>query len=53
MIHKILRQSDFYHNLDPLFQLIGEINESTVLVEGQMECPHIYSVVGLNHFIYM
>ena len=34
MIHKILRQSDLYHNPDPLYQLVGEINESTVLVEG-------------------
>ena len=35
MIYKILRQSNLYHNLDPLFRLIGEINEFTVLVEGQ------------------
>ena len=35
MIFKILRQSDLYHNPDPLFQLVGEVNESTVLVEGQ------------------
>ena len=35
MIHKILRQSDLYHNLDTLYQPVGKINESTVLVEGQ------------------
>ena len=35
MIHKILRQSDLYHNPDPLFRLIGEANKSAVIVEGQ------------------
>ena len=35
MIYKILRQSDLYHNLDPLFRPVGEVNETTVLVEGQ------------------
>ena len=35
MIYKILRQSDLYHNLDPLFRLVREVNENTVLVEGQ------------------
>ena len=35
MIYKILRQSDLYHNPDPLYRLNGEINESTVLVKGQ------------------
>ena len=35
MIYKILRQSDLYHNPDPLFRLVGEANETTVLVEGQ------------------
>ena len=35
MIYKILRQSDLYHNLDPLFRLVGEANKSTVIVEGQ------------------
>ena len=35
MIYKILRQNDRYHNPDPLFRLVGEINETTVLVEGQ------------------
>ena len=34
MIYRILRQSDLYHNWDPLYRLVGEINESTVLVEG-------------------
>ena len=34
MIHKILRQSDLYHNPDPLYRLVGEVNETTVLVEG-------------------
>ena len=35
MIYKILRQSDLYHNLGALYRLVGEINESTVLVEDQ------------------
>ena len=35
MIYKILRQNDLYHNPDPLFRLIGEVNETTVIVEGQ------------------
>ena len=35
MIHKILRQSDLYHNPNPLFRLVGKANESTVIVEGQ------------------
>ena len=35
MIYKLLRQSDVYHNLDPLYRLVGEVNETTVLVEGQ------------------
>ena len=35
MIHNILRQNNLYHNPDPLYGLVGEINESTVLVEGQ------------------
>ena len=35
MIYKILRQNDLYHNPDPLFRLVGEVNETTVLVEGQ------------------
>ena len=33
MIYKILRQSDLCHNLDPLYRLVGEVNETTVLVE--------------------
>ena len=35
MIHKILRQSDLYHSPNPLFRLVGEANESTVIVGGQ------------------
>ena len=35
MICKILRQSDLYHNPDPLYRLVEEVNETTVLVEGQ------------------
>ena len=35
MIYKILRQNDLYHNSDPLFRLVGKVNEITVLVEGQ------------------
>ena len=35
MIYKILKQNNLYHNPDPLFWLVGEANESTVMVEGQ------------------
>ena len=35
MIYKILRQSDLYHNTDTLFRLVGEVNETIILVEGQ------------------
>ena len=35
MIYKILRWTDLYHNWDPLFRLVGEANESTVIVEDQ------------------
>ena len=35
MIAKALRQRDFYHNPDPLGRLVGEANESKVIVEGQ------------------
>ena len=34
MISKMLRQSDLYHNPDPLDWLVGEVNESNVIVEG-------------------
>ena len=35
MIYKILKQNNLYHNPDPLFRLVGEANESVVIVEGQ------------------
>ena len=35
MIYKLLRPSNLYHNLDPLYRLVGEVNETTVLVEDQ------------------
>ena len=35
MIYKFLRQSDLYHNPNPLYRLVGEVNETTFLVEGQ------------------
>ena len=35
MIYKILRQSDLYDNPDPLYRLVGEVSETTVLVEDQ------------------
>ena len=35
MIYKLLRQSDLYHNPDHLYRLVGEVNETPVLVEGQ------------------
>ena len=35
MISKVLRQRDLCHNPDPLGQLVGEANESKIIVEGQ------------------
>ena len=35
MIYKILKQNNLYHNPDPLFRLIGEVNELIVMVAGQ------------------
>ena len=35
MIYEIPKQNNLYHNPDPLFWLVGEANESTVMVEGQ------------------
>ena len=35
MISKALRQRDLYHNPDPLGRLVGKVNESKVIVEGQ------------------
>ena len=35
MIYRIFRQSDLYHNPDPLFRLVGEANETMVVVENQ------------------
>ena len=35
MIYKLLRQSDLYHNPDPLYRFVGEVNITTVLVESQ------------------
>ena len=35
IISKALRQRDLYHNPDLLGQLVGEANESKVIVEGQ------------------
>ena len=35
MIYKILRQNHLCHNPDPLFRLVGEVNETNILVEGQ------------------
>ena len=35
MILKTLKQRDLYHNPDPLGRLVGEANESKVIVEGQ------------------
>ena len=34
MIYKILKQNSLYHNPDPLSRLVGEVNESIVMVEG-------------------
>ena len=50
MIPKILRQSDLYHNPD--IDLIGEANESAVIVEGQearalLDCGSQLSAISL------
>ena len=34
VISKVLRQSDLYHNPDPLGRPVGETNESNLIVEG-------------------
>ena len=43
MIYKILKQNNLYHNQDPLFGLVGEANESTIMVEGQEARPFLDS----------
>ena len=43
MIYTIFRQSDLYHNPDPLFRLVGDVNETTAIVEGQEARPLIDS----------
>ena len=43
MIYTFLRQNDLYHNPDPLFRLVGEVNETIVLLEGQVARPLIDS----------
>ena len=35
MNYKILKQNNLYHSHDLLFRLVGEANESIVIVEGQ------------------
>ena len=35
VISKALKRRDLYHNPDPLGRLVGEVNESKVIVEGQ------------------
>ena len=35
MIYRILKQSDLYHNPDPLFRLVVEANETMAVVEDQ------------------
>ena len=35
VISKTLKQRDLYHNPDPLGRLVGEVNESKVIIEGQ------------------
>ena len=53
MIYKMLKQNNLYHNPDPLFQLVGEANESVVIVEGQEARALLdwFSIVG--YFIKM
>ena len=48
MIYKLLRQSYLYHNPEPLYRLVGEVNETTVLVEGQEARAHIDSSSHLS-----
>ena len=35
VILKTLKQRGLYHNPDPLGRLVGEVNESKVIIEGQ------------------
>ena len=35
IIAKVVKMADRYHNPDPLIQLIGPVNESTVILEGK------------------
>ena len=35
MIYKVLKHNYLHHNQDPLLRLLGEVNETNVLVEGQ------------------
>ena len=50
MIYRILRQSDLYHNPDPLFRLAGEANETMVIVEDQEARAQIDSGSQLSAF---
>ena len=34
VVSKVLRQNNLYHNPDPLGRLVGEANESNIIVEG-------------------
>ena len=35
IVVKAVKMADRYHNPDPLIQLIGPVNESTVILEGK------------------
>ena len=52
MISKVLRQNDLYHNPDPLGRLVGEANESNVIVEG-WETRALLDSGSLGHFMGM
>ena len=45
---QILRQSNLYHNPDTLCRLVGEVNETTVFVEGQRPEPILTLVLSCH-----
>ena len=51
MIYKLLGQSDLYYNSDPLCRLVEEVNETTVLVDGQEARVLILWFSVFIHFI--
>ena len=47
---RFLSEADLYHNPDPLFRLIGELNESEVFIDGKKVTALIDSGVQISSF---